>query len=99
MFVVPLIERKRDGGALTPAEWRELIALYTAGGVPDYHMSALLMAVLWRGLEPAELGALTHAMLTSAAPTTSSCGPCPASRTTPTAGSATRCPSSSPPSS
>ena len=65
MFVVPLIERKRDGGALTPAEWRELIALYTAGGVPDYQMSALLMAVLWRGLEPAELGALTDAMLTS----------------------------------
>src|SRR5438094_698825 len=57
MFVVPLIERKRDGGALTPAEWRELIASYTAGGVPDYQMSALLMAVLWRGLEPAELGA------------------------------------------
>src|SRR2546422_9658930 len=65
MFVVPLIERKRDGGALTPAEWRELIASYTAGGVPDYQMSALLMAVLWRGLEPAELGALTDAMLTS----------------------------------
>src|SRR5881409_1574381 len=65
MLVVPLIERKRDGGALTPAEWRELIASYTAGGVPDYQMSALLMAVLWRGLEPAELGALTDAMLTS----------------------------------
>src|SRR5947207_6091465 len=65
MFVVPLIERKRDGGALTPAEWRELIALYTAGGVPDYRMSALVMAVLWRGLEPAELGALTDAMLTA----------------------------------
>src|SRR3989441_5016134 len=65
MFVVPLIERKRDGGALTPAEWRELIASYTAGGVPDYQMSALLMAVLWRGLEPAELGALTDAMLAS----------------------------------
>src|SRR5438309_5068646 len=65
MFVVPLIERKRDGGALTPAEWRELIASYTAGGVPDYQMSALLMAVLWRVLEPAELGALTDAMLTS----------------------------------
>src|SRR6266542_2410094 len=65
MFVVPLIERKRDGGALTPAEWRELIAAYTAGAVPDYQMSALLMAVLWRGLDRAELGALTDAMLTS----------------------------------
>src|SRR5438477_7745992 len=65
MFVVPLIERKRDGGVLTPAEWRELIAAYTAGAVPDYQMSALLMAVLWRGLERAELGALTDAMLSS----------------------------------
>src|SRR5436853_1351375 len=65
MFVVPLIERKRDGGVLTPAEWRELIAAYTAGAVPDYQMSALLMAVLWRGLEPAGLGARTEAMLSS----------------------------------
>src|SRR5437867_7177653 len=65
MFVLPLIERKRDGGALTRPEWRELIAAYAAGAVPDYQMSALLMAVLWRGLDRAELGALTDAMLTS----------------------------------
>src|SRR2546422_10506361 len=65
MFVVPLIERKRDGGALTPAEWRELIAAYTAGAGPDYQMSALLMAVLWRGLDRAGLVGLTDAMLTS----------------------------------
>src|SRR5256886_15186756 len=44
MFVVPLIERKRDGGALTPEEWSALVAAYTAGRVPDYQMSALLMA-------------------------------------------------------
>jgi pyrimidine-nucleoside phosphorylase len=65
MFVVPLIERKRDGGALTPAEWRELIASYTAGAVPDYQMAALLMAILWRGLDRTELSALTDAMLAS----------------------------------
>jgi len=65
MFVVPLIERKRDGGALTPEEWSALIAAYTAGDVPDYQMSALLMAVLWRGLERPELAALTDAMLAS----------------------------------
>src|SRR2546430_10289967 len=34
MFVVPLIERKRDGGALTPEEWSALVAAYTAGRVP-----------------------------------------------------------------
>src|SRR6266852_3894644 len=65
MFVVPLIERKRDGGALTPEEWSALIAAYTAGRVADYQMSALLMAVVLRGLERAELAALTDAMLAS----------------------------------
>jgi pyrimidine-nucleoside phosphorylase len=65
MFVVPLIERKRDGGALTPEQWSALVAAYTDGRVPDYQMSALLMAVLLRGLERQELAALTDAMLAS----------------------------------
>jgi pyrimidine-nucleoside phosphorylase len=65
MLVVPLIERKRDGGALTPEEWSALVAGYTAGRIPDYQMSALLMAVIFRGLERAELAALTDAMIAS----------------------------------
>ncbi len=65
MFVVPLIERKRDGGALTPEEWSALIAAYTQARVPDYQMAALLMAVVFRGLERQELAALTDAMLAS----------------------------------
>jgi pyrimidine-nucleoside phosphorylase len=65
MIVPPLIERKRDGGALSPEEWSALVADYTAGRVPDYQMSALLMAVFMRGLERAELAALTDAMLAS----------------------------------
>ena len=65
MVVPTLIERKRDGGALTPAEWRELIFAYSADTVPDYQMAALLMAILWRGLTPAELSALTEAMIDS----------------------------------
>src|SRR5213082_2177075 len=65
MLVVPLIERKRDGGALTPEEWSALVAAYTDGRIPDYQMSALLMAVLLRGLERHELAALTDAMLAS----------------------------------
>src|SRR5260370_1065741 len=65
MFVVPLIERKRDGGALTPEEWSALIAAYTAGRVADYQMSALLMAVVPRALKRTELAALTDAMLAS----------------------------------
>jgi pyrimidine-nucleoside phosphorylase len=65
MVIPSLIQHKRDGRALSPAEWRGLVAEYTAGRVPDYQMSALLMAVLWRGLEPEELAALTDAMLES----------------------------------
>jgi pyrimidine-nucleoside phosphorylase len=67
MVVPRLIERKRDGGALTGDEWRELIAHYATGAVPDYQMSALAMAVLFRGLTPDELDALTQAMLDSGA--------------------------------
>jgi hypothetical protein len=33
MIVLPLIERKRDGGRLTPAEWRALADAYAAGAV------------------------------------------------------------------
>jgi pyrimidine-nucleoside phosphorylase len=65
MLVPRLIERKRDGLALAGEEWRALIGGYVAGQVPDYQMSALAMAVVWRGLEPGELTALTEAMLQS----------------------------------
>ena len=44
-----------------------LIRAYVADQVPDYQMSALAMAVVWRGLEPGELAALTDAMLRSGA--------------------------------
>src|SRR5688572_9110086 len=65
MIVVPLIERKRDGGALSPEEWSALVAEYTAGRIPDYQIAALLMAVFMRGLDRQELAALTDAMLAS----------------------------------
>src|SRR2546429_5817390 len=65
MLVVPLNECKGDGGTLTPEEWSALVAAYTADRIPDYQMSALLMAVLLRGLERQELAALTDAMLAS----------------------------------
>ncbi len=67
MVVPRLIERKRDGGTLTPEEWRELIGAYVAGLVPDYQLAALAMAVFFRGMSEEELGALTQAMLHSGA--------------------------------
>ena len=63
MVIPSLIEHKRDGRPLAPDQWAELIRAYAAGAVPDYQMSALLMAVYFRGLEPAELAALTDAMI------------------------------------
>ena len=65
MIVGPLIERKRDGGTLSPEEWSAIVAEYTAGRIPDYQIAALLMAVFMRGLERQELAALTDAMLAS----------------------------------
>src|SRR6185437_14815454 len=49
-----LIERKRDGGELTPEEWNELMAGYALGEVPDYQLAALCMAIFFRGLTSGE---------------------------------------------
>ena len=65
MLAHRLIERKRDGGRLEPGEWRALVMAYAAGHVPDYQMSAFLMACFLRGLDRAETAALTDAMLNS----------------------------------
>ena len=59
---VELIRAKRDGRRLSDAEIRWLISSYTSGAVADEQMSALLMAVYFRGLDPAELRAWTAAM-------------------------------------
>src|ERR1700750_175737 len=65
MRVVDLIRRKRDGHELSPEEIAAIVAGYTKGEIPDYQISAMLMAILWRKLSRAELAALTEAMLHS----------------------------------
>ena len=65
MRAVDLIRRKRDSGELTRDEIEQLIAAYTRGDVPDYQMSAWLMAVVLRGMSRPEIAALTEAMLHS----------------------------------
>jgi pyrimidine-nucleoside phosphorylase len=65
MVVPSLIQRKRDGESLEADDWRALIDGYVAGQVPDYQISALLMAVVWRGLSSDELAVLTDAMIAS----------------------------------
>ncbi|MBA3657139.1 MAG: thymidine phosphorylase [Gemmatimonadaceae bacterium] len=65
MIVPRLIERKRDGGQLSADEWTELINAYAQNHIPDYQMSALLMACYFSGLSTSEMTALTEAMLLS----------------------------------
>lgn len=65
MRMVDLIQKKRDGGALSEEEIRFLIAGYTKGDIPDYQMSAFTMAVLFRGMTAEETAVLTDAMMRS----------------------------------
>ena len=65
MHPVELIERKRNGEEIGPAELREFVAAYARDELPDYQAAALLMAVWFRGLSSAETYALTEAMVAS----------------------------------
>jgi len=65
MNAVEIIQRKRDGGALSAEQIRWVIGEYAADRIPDYQMSALLMAVFKVGLDAAELAAWVDAMLHS----------------------------------
>ncbi len=60
-----LIKAKRQGQKLPTSEIRAFLDAYTHGSVPDYQMSAMLMAIFFRGLDAEELGAWTRAMLES----------------------------------
>ena len=62
---VELIERKRDGLALSPQQIEWLISAFTSGEVTDYQMAAMAMAVYLRGLDAGELSTWTDAMLHS----------------------------------
>ena len=65
MHIPTLISRKREGEELSKTEIQKLIAGYTSGEIPDYQMSAFAMAVFFRGMTPAEVAALTQAMMDS----------------------------------
>ncbi len=62
---VDLIISKRDGGSLSPEDITALIDAYTDGSVPDYQLSAFLMASFLQGFNEEETAALTRAMLHS----------------------------------
>jgi len=60
-----IIHAKRDGRAIAAPDLRALVDGFTRGDVPDYQMAAFCMAVFFRGMDDAEVGALTDAMLRS----------------------------------
>jgi pyrimidine-nucleoside phosphorylase len=62
MNFLPLIESKREGKILAAEQIQAFIREFTAGKTPDYQMSAMLMAIYFRGLNTAETTALTLAM-------------------------------------
>ncbi len=57
-----IIRKKRDGEELKTTEIDWLIEHYTQGNIPDYQMSAWLMAVYWQGMTTREISDLTLAM-------------------------------------
>lgn len=65
MHIPSVIEKKRDGHTLTTKEIQSLVEDFTVGDIPDYQMSALAMAVFFRGMSPAETYHLTDAMMHS----------------------------------
>ena len=65
MNSVELIRKKREGGSLTEEEFRFLITEYVEGNVPDYQMSAFLMACYFRGMSSEETLTFTKLMLHS----------------------------------
>lgn len=60
-----IIAKKRDGSVLTPEEIRFFVSSFVGGAIPDYQMSAWLMAVYLRGMDAQETAALTQALLDS----------------------------------
>jgi pyrimidine-nucleoside phosphorylase len=65
MRAVEVIMKKRDGGALSREEIQFVVQGVTAGSLPDYQASALLMAIVLRGMSVDETAWLTDAMVHS----------------------------------
>ncbi|MCO6552574.1 MAG: pyrimidine-nucleoside phosphorylase [Gilliamella sp.] len=65
MRFVDIIEKKRDGNVLTTDEIQFFITNYTNGTIPDYQVSALLMAIYYQGMTSKECADLTSAMMYS----------------------------------
>ena len=65
MRMIDIIEKKRDGHALTEEEIEFFINGYTKGDIPDYQASSLAMAIFFQDMNQEERAAMTMAMVNS----------------------------------
>lgn len=65
MRMIDIITKKRDGGVLSEAEIQFFIKGYVDGVIPDYQASALLMAIVFKGMNKEETATLTREMMLS----------------------------------
>lgn len=65
MRMIDIIEKKRDGKPLNDKEISFFIKGYVDGVIPDYQVSALLMAIIFQGMEKQEIASLTREMMNS----------------------------------
>ena len=65
MYMYDLILKKRNGEKLSEEEIRDMVSQYVAGEIPDYQMSAMLMAIYFSGMDEEETFILTDAMARS----------------------------------
>ena len=65
MRIYDLIQKKRNGGTLSDTEIRYIVEGFTIGEIPDYQMSAMLMAIYFSGMSDHETFILTDAMMHS----------------------------------
>ena len=62
MRMYDLIMKKRNGGKLSQPEIKYMIEGYTDGSIPDYQMSAMLMAIWFKGMDDEEITEMTKTM-------------------------------------
>lgn len=74
MHVPSLIETKRDGGELDADEINYIIANFTRGEIPDYQVSALAMAIFFRGMVGASQSAHTGGSAAASGDVEKECG-------------------------
>jgi pyrimidine-nucleoside phosphorylase len=67
VLIREIIEKKRDGLSHSPEEIQEMIRGVSSGTIPDYQLSAWLMAIICRGMDESETAILTESMLGSGA--------------------------------